>query len=242
MSQTLLEAPVDWKTAIENLVTEDDEPVENIPSAKQARLLVTPLYDNWTPLPNEDEPNKKRVFLADANVGVFSSPYQSPLVPNMFLSLDVPTVMDWHSKENRSYFIWEHERPPDVVVEIVSNRVGKELDDKLRRYAKLNIKYYVVFDPERLLSDDVLRVYECGFRRYRLCDDFSLPEIGLSLILWEGYYEGCEGVWLRWCDADGNMIPTAAERAEQESKRADKAEAENEQLRAELERLRQQLS
>jgi Uma2 family endonuclease len=234
MSQTLLEAPVDWKTAIENLVTEDDEPVENIPSAKQARFLVASLYDSWTPPPNEDEPNKKRVFLADANVGVFSSPYHPPLVPDMFLSLDVPTVMDWHSKENRSYFIWEHERPPDVVVEIVSNRVGKELDDKLRRYAKLNIKYYVVFDPERLLSDDVLRVYECGFRRYGLREDFSLPDVGLSLTLWQGYYEGCEGTWLRWCDADGNTIPTAAERA-------DKAETENEQLRAELERLRQQL-
>jgi Uma2 family endonuclease len=231
MSSTTPDTSLDWNRLIENIVTEDDEPVDNMPSATQQRLLVTPLYDSWTPPPNEDEPETKRKFLANANIGVFSSPEHPPLVPDMFLSLDVEAPMDWEKKIHRSYFIWHFEKAPDVVVEIVSNREGKELDEKLQRYARLDITYYVVYDPQRLLSDNVLRVFERGFgKRYRRRDDWNLPEIGLSLTLWEGTYEGSPNLWLRWRDQHGELIPTAAERASQ-------AEMENARLRAELERL-----
>ncbi|MHC5832740.1 MAG: Uma2 family endonuclease, partial [Nostoc sp.] len=65
-------------------------------------------------------------------------------------------------------------------------------------------------------------------------------EVELGLCLWEGAYEGKRDVWLRWCDATGNMIPTGAERAEQERLRAEQEHlrAEQERLRAEQERLR----
>lgn len=237
-----------------NIITEDDEPVDNMPSAAQQRLLVTTLYDSWTPPPNEDEnadePDAKRKFLATANVGLFFTPGDDPLVPDMLLSLDVKTPYDWEEKVHRSYFIWHFGKPPDVAVEIVSNKEGHELDTKLKRYAQMDVTYYVVFDPQQLLSDDVLRVYERGFagRRYRRRQDYQLPEIGLSLTLWEGTFEDGTGVWLRWCDADGNLIETGAEgrtaqaaRATQAEVRAKQAEAENERLRAELERLRKQL-
>ncbi len=221
MSQQATEYILDWKTAVENLITEDDEPVDNIPSAKQQRLLVTPLYDNWTPPPSEEAPGEKRKFLADANVGVFRTPYDPPVVPDMFLSLDVETPFDWREKENRSYFLWKFEKPPDVVVEIVSNTRGHELDEKLRQYARLDVSYYAVYDPQHLLMEDTLRVYERGFgRRYRRRDDYSLPDVGLSLTLWEGVYEGSQGSWLRWLDSQGNLIPTGAERAQAEADRA----------------------
>lgn len=239
MSTATPETSLDWNRLIENIVTEDDEPVDNMPSATQQRLLVTPLYDSWTPPPNEDEPETKRKFLANANIGVFSSPDHPPIVPDMFLSLDVEAPMDWEKKIHRSYFIWHFEKAPDVVVEIVSNREGKELDEKLQRYARLDITYYVVYDPQRLLSENVLRVFERGFgKRYRRRDDWNLPEIGLSLTLWEGEYEGSRNLWLRWCDQYGELIPTAAEGRTVEATRASKAESENAQLRAELERLR----
>ena len=32
---------------IESLVTEDDTPVDNMPSEKQQRLLTEPLYSSW---------------------------------------------------------------------------------------------------------------------------------------------------------------------------------------------------
>jgi hypothetical protein len=56
-----------------------------------------------------------------------------------------------------------------------------------------------------------------------------LPDIGLGLTLWEGAYEGAHGTWLRWCDQDRQVIPTGAERAEQERQRAERLLA---QLRA----------
>lgn len=240
MSTAAFESPFDWEQLLANIITEDDEPVDNLPSATQQRLLVTPLYDSWTPPPPEDEhadePEAKRKFLATANVGVFSKPENNPLVPDMLLSLDVETPYDWEAKVHRSYFIWHFGKPPDVVVEIVSNKEGHELDTKLKRYAQMDVTYYVVYDPQQLLSNDVLRVYERGFagRRYRRRQDYQLPEVGLNLTLWEGTYEDGTGVWLRWCDANGNLIPTGAEGREQ-------AEAENARLRAELEQLRKQL-
>jgi Uma2 family endonuclease len=214
---------LDMTETVKNLVTEDDEPVGNIYSEKEQRLLTEPLYSSWTPQPNEEHPESPRKFLAAANVGVFFSVHQPPLVPDMFLSLDVEVHEDWYAKEHRSYFVWEFDKVPDVVVEVVSNRVGKELDEKLRRYAKMGVPYYVVFDPLCQISDEMLRVYELGFgKRYRLRKDFALPDVVLSLALWEGEFEGKHATWLRWCDAEGNLIPTGKERANQEAARAER--------------------
>lgn len=95
-----------------------------------------------------------------------------PLVPDFFLSLDVQPHQDWYAKEHRSYFVWEFEKAPDVVVEIVSNRKEGELSEELRRYAQIGVTYYIVYDPQRLLSEDVIRVYERSFgKRYRLRKD-----------------------------------------------------------------------
>ena len=144
-------------------------------------------------------------------------------------------------------------KSPDVVVEVVSNREGNELGSKLRRYAEWGIPYYVVFDPFHELSETTLSVYEFGFgKRYRARDNYNLPPLGLSLMLWEGEFEGLRDTWLRWVDTQGRVIPTGKERADSEAQRADseaqradseaqraaRAEAEAAQLRAELARLR----
>lgn len=247
----------DLSAIVKALVTEDDEPVDNLFSEKQQRLLTEPLYSSWTPPPNEEEPATEieeaaqpnpgpRPFLAAANVGVFFAVHQPPLVPDMFLSLDVQPGPDWDADECRSYFVWEFGKVPDVVVEVVSNREGHELGSKLRRYAEWGIPYYVVFDPFRELSATALTVYQFQFgKRYAARETWDLPLLGLSLTLWEGEFEGIRDTWLRWVDAQGRLIPTGKERADSEALRADnealraaRAEAEAAQLRAELARLR----
>jgi Uma2 family endonuclease len=232
--QVFAELPSDWDETIANLITEDDEPVDSPISEREMRLLVRPLYSSWKPL-TDDEPPQPRKFLAAANVGIFTSPYLPPIVPDMFLSLDVEPQQNWFEKIDRAYFVWEFDKVPDVVIEIVSNRVGGELGEKMKRYAKMGVGYYVVFDPLRELNDDVLRVYELGFggRRYHLRKDFNLPDVGLSLTLWRGEFEGCNFEWLRWCDAKGNIIPTGQERANKEAR---KAKAEARKAKAEAER------
>lgn len=230
MSQVLAEIPFDLRAQIENIVTEDDEPVGNLFSAKQQRLLARSLYASWSPPPSEDQPKERRRFLADTNVGIFFAVHQPPLVPDFFLSLDVTPHKDWYDKEHRTYFVWEFGKVPEVAVEIVSNRKGGELTGKLKDYARVGVSYYVVYDPNGHLSKDILRVYELGFgKRYLRREDNQLPELGLTLTLWQGVFEDKEDTWLRWCDAEGRLIPTGEERALQ-------AEAEVERLRAELAR------
>ncbi len=62
----------------------------------------------------------------------------------------------------------------------------------------------------------------------------EVRKLGLSLTLWQGMFEGKENIWVRWCDADGNLIPTGEERAINAEHRAAEAEAELAKLRAEL--------
>ena len=73
------------------------------------------------------------------------------------LSLDVRSRSHLWETTHRSYFVWEFGKPPDLVVEIVSNR--KEVDAKRRRYARMGVGYYVIYDPWRAVMSDDLRVY-----------------------------------------------------------------------------------
>lgn len=189
---------------ITHLITEDDTPVDNLFSAKQQRLLVEPLYTSWRP---------ERPFVADANVGVFSTPHRPAIVPDMFLSLDVEIAEDWFAREHRTYFIWEFGKPPDVVIEIVSNTKGQERGKKLRDYAEMRVWYYAIYDPQQLILDRTFQVYELQRGRYIPVPDSYLEHIGLGLTLWPGTFEMREGEWLRWCNADGIVLPTGAERA-----------------------------
>jgi hypothetical protein len=56
-------------------------------------------------------------------------------------------------------------------------------------------------------------------------------------------YQDLSGLWLRWCDADGNLLLTGAERAERETERAEReterAEREADRSRALAEKLRE---
>lgn len=213
---------------ISQIVIEDDTPVDNFRSEKQQRLLAEVLYTSW------QTPTGSETFIAAANVGVFYGIGLPPLVPDLFLSLDVTMPSDWQQKKNRTYFVWEFGKAPDVVVEIVSNREGNELGSKLSDYARMAVGYYVVFDPLQLLGDQILRIYQLAVRHYVEMETCWMEEVGLGLTLWEGVFEGKEDVWLRWCDKEGNILPTGAERAQTAEQRAQTAEQRAEQLAAQL--------
>ncbi len=216
---------------ISHIETEDDTPVDNIFSEKQQRLLAGSLNASWSP---------GRPFVAFANVGIFYGLHISPVVPDMFLSLDVKVAKDVWKKENRSYFIWEFGKPPEVVVEIVSNKKGGETDTKMEIYARIGIWYYVVFDPQRLVQKEELRVYELSVGQYIPKLDGWLTKAGVGVTLWDGVYENMQARWLRWCDQDKELVPTGDEKARREQERAERESerAEQESERAEKERKR----
>ena len=213
---------------ISHIEIEDDTPVDNFQSAKQQRLLVEPLYACWSPgVP----------FIADANIGLFYGLNLDPIVPDAFLSLNVRMPADWNQKQSRSYFVWEFGKVPEVCIEIVSNCKGNELDSKKADYARIGVAYYAVFEPLQQLqgkdelNGSLLRVWELTGKQYiEVLEPFWLEFVGLGLTLWEGVFEDQPGVWLRWCDREGQVIPTGAEGREAERQRADEAELRAQRL------------
>ena len=173
-------------------------------------------------------------------MGVFATARATPVVPDVFLSLNVQVAQNWWHKRHRSYLLTEFHKPPDVVIEIVSNQKGNEDQSKLQEYATLGIRYYLIFDPTEQLKQGVLRLYELRNQRYVKLTTPWLAAVGLGVTLWTGTYEKQTDSWLRWCDAAGNLILTGAERASLERQRADleRQAKEQEQQRAEQERQR----
>ncbi|GAQ00112.1 Uma2 family endonuclease [Leptolyngbya sp. NIES-2104] len=224
---------------LSHLTIEDDTPVDNLQSEKQQRLLVEPLYSSKA-LPSP--------FLAAANVGLFYKLKGDPVVPDMMLSLKVQCADDFSKKQNRSYFVWEFGKQPEVCVEIVSNAEGDELilsresqqkgktTIKKNLYAEIRIPYYVVFDPLKQIQGQdemngaLLRVWLNVAGRYteltpqaginEAGQSVWLEEVGLGLTLWSGQFEEeVTRLWLRWCDREGRVIPTGAERADRLAER-----------------------
>ena len=94
----------------------------------------------------------------------------------------------------------------------------------------------MVWDPGAHLGSTALHVFELRGSLYTKSSARYFESLGLGLIEWDGVFEGCESRWLRWCDAKGKVLPTGAERADQERDRADqerdRAERLTERLRA----------
>lgn len=227
----------DVRARAEKLVTEDNAPVDNIYSEKQMRLLTEPLYTSWGgPASTTGQPRK---FLALANVSIFYALNQAPIVPDVMLSLDVEPDENWE-KFQKSYFLWEFGKPPEIVIEIVSNREGKEEIFKMDCYAKIGVAYYVIFDPMVYLKSGTLRVYELKGKHYLPRDNPNFDDLGLGLALWKGESSGSHSTWLRWTDKDGNLVPSSQEqaaRANQESARANQEAEKVTRLAAKLREL-----
>lgn len=108
--------PEDWP-CIDHIKTEDDEPVDGIFIEKQSRLLTGTLFDSWKP---------ECSFVAVANVGLIYGIDIPPIVPNVLLSVNVRMPENLFPKLHRSYFVWKYGKPPEVAIEIVSNKEGGE--------------------------------------------------------------------------------------------------------------------
>jgi Uma2 family endonuclease len=204
------------------LITEDDTPVDNLPSEKQQRLLTSCLYSNL-----RDHP-----FLAAANVGIYHTVSEPAIVPDVFVSFNVQIAEAWWEKPNRCYLTWMFGKPPEIVIEVVSNKVGHELGRKLDAYEQMRVSYYAVYDPTLQLSGAPLRIFELRGIHYLEMETTWLEPVRLGLTLWQGEFEGRVDSWLRWCDANGTVLPTGDEKAEQERQRAEQERQRAERLEA----------
>jgi Uma2 family endonuclease len=223
------------------MITEDNTPVDSIYAEKQQRLLPQVLYTSWR------GPGEGRTFMALTNVGLFYSTEKPAIVPDHLLSLDRSPPSDPLPKSNRSYFIWKYGKPPELVIEVVSNLYGEEDGTKFRLYASIGVTYYVIWDVENQLAKGQLRAFTRRDGAYEPLPELWFPAIGLGLTIWHGVFEGWEADWLRWVDPEGNLLLTgeeqrqraeqAAQLAEQEKQRAEQEKQRAERLAARLREL-----
>jgi hypothetical protein len=136
---------------------------------------------------------------------------------------------------------WEEDgRLPDVIVELLSPSTAQiDRNEKKDLYSRVwRTCEYFLYEPDTLKLE--------GFR---LAGGAYLPiapdgqgrlwseQLGVSLGLWHGLYEGNEYDWVRLFRPDGSLVPDAVEAANQRAEAADQR-AEVERQRAESERQR----
>ncbi|MGB3512422.1 MAG: hypothetical protein WBA93_24925 [Microcoleaceae cyanobacterium] len=63
------------------------------------------------------------------------------------------------------------------------------------------------------LGETLLRIFQLQGISYIPKNDTWFADVNLGLTLWNGVFENINGTWLRWCDADGNVIKTGDELA-----------------------------
>ncbi len=229
--------PALWPN-LDDLITEDNTPVDSIFIEKQQQLLKEPLDCSW------DGPEEGGTFLAMTIVGLFPTAKNPAFVPDFMLGCGLTLGEDMWAKENRSYFVWVFGKPPELVMEIVSDKRGGEESHKFKAYARMKVPYYVIYDPRRILGEEVLRVFALEVNKYVPARAEWFPHLRLGLTRWEGEYQGINGTWLRWCDEDGKVLLTGKEksadergRAEEQQRRADTAEEQKQRLIAQLKAL-----
>ncbi len=181
--------------------------------------------------------------------------------PDWFGVVGVPRL--YQGQELRlSYVTWQEKVNPTVVVELLSP--GTEDEDLGQTQSEpdkpptkwfvyeriLQVPYYVIFN--RYTNElQGFHLVDGEYQSMNLTDGrLLMPELGLSLGLWEGSFHRIERLWLRWFTLNGELIPVLfteaiaakqeIQQAKQETQRAQQ-EADEAKRRAEklAEHLRQ---
>ena len=155
--------------------------------------------------------------------------------PDWFGIVGVPRLYE-ERHLRLSYVMWQEQVSPFVVVELLSP--GTESEDlgtksrsisdppsKWRVYEQiLRVPYYFVFSR----YTDQLQAFRLTGGRYEAVEvsqtGLLIPELELTLGLWQGSYQNIERLWLRWLTAAGDLILTPGEQAMLAQQEANAAE------------------
>ena len=149
-----------------------------------------------------------------------------------------------------SYVTWQEKVNPFVVVELLSP--GTENEDlgeteeeedkpptKWKVYEEiLQVPYYVVYS--RYTNE--VKPYHLVDGHYQEVDisrngRMLIPELGLSLGLWQGKFRGVDKLWLRWFTLEGELILSPEEEASSAKQEAVEAKIRAEKLAEKLREL-----
>lgn len=156
--------------------------------------------------------------------------------PDWFAAVGVSRLYEGHDLR-LSYVCWQEKVNPFIVVELLSP--GTEAEDlgeteseigkpprKWEVYEQLlRVPYYIVFSR----YTDEVQVFRLSGGHYEPVEmtegRLLIPELELTLGLWQGSYKNLNRLWLRWFTADGELILAPKEAEEQQRQRAIEAEA-----------------
>lgn len=115
-----------------DLPDSDDTPVDNelqdlIPGLLKAMLAII-----WA--------ERMDWFFGVDNMGIYYDPDEPAIVPDGFLSVGVPRIVDENLR--LSYVLWIEQKVPILVLEVVSHKRRGEYTKKKRFYAEMGVLYY----------------------------------------------------------------------------------------------------
>jgi Uma2 family endonuclease len=143
--------------------------------------------------------------------------------PDWFAAIGVSRLYEGQELRN-SYVIWQESISPFVVIELLSpgtedEDLGKTIRQRGNPPTKwevyeqiLRVPYYIVFS--RYTNElQVFRLIAGVYERTNLTEErLLIPQLGLSLGVWQGSFENIERLWLRWFTLTGDLILTPSEK------------------------------
>jgi Uma2 family endonuclease len=223
--------PIDLQhlPSTDELPCSDDTPVDNEDQNLLPNVLLFLLKTIW-------------VERMDWYFGVDMAVYHTtgkdpriPVVPDAFLSVGVARRKG--GKSRKSYAVWEEAGVvPILVLEMVSETVRGEYDEKMEIYAKLGVLYYVIYNPglwgqKRQKQHQAFEVYKLTEGEYQLQpgEPYWMPEVGLGIGRVQVMSDNELQEQLAWFDHKGDRHLSEAEterqRAEAEQQRREQLEA-----------------
>ncbi len=213
--------------------------MKNFQEHSQSILLT----DSIRPILQQLHPDNQYAIGQDCGIywRITEPPERGAEAPDWFYVPNVPPMLN--DKFRRSYVLWQEYIAPLIVLEFVSGDGSEERDNtpitgKFWVYEQaIRVPFYGIYEVKKASVE----VYHLVDGRYELMkanerDRYPISAMGVELGIWQGQYGNMEAPWLRWWDAQGNLLLSSDEQLEQERLRS-----EQEHLRAErlAERLRQ---
>ncbi|MEK7830649.1 MAG: Uma2 family endonuclease [Acidobacteriota bacterium] len=215
-----------WPTE-DDLPCEDDEPMETPRHRRQMEVLIQSLELHWA--------DRKNWYIG-GNMFVYFSPNQ--VKTEDYRGPDFFAVQGVEDRDRKSYVVWQEEKAPDVIIELLSDKT-REFDKKQKKRIyqdKLRVPEYYWFDPYSYewagfrLVGSVYQPIEPDEQGRLICEVF-----GLALIQREGRFGSFGGTWLRWATLDGELLLTPQELADIAQREAEAAQREAEAAQREAE-------
>ncbi len=216
-----VEAPlVTWEKLPDDYILPDD-PVDNINQPTLAAALTEAL--------NLAE-KISQTTLSSTNYGICATVNGKMVVKAPDWAY-IPEIQVERSEVLRSYTPKLQGTLPLIVMEFLSDTDGHEYSTKPTYppgkwffYEQiLRVPNYVIFEPTA--GDlEFYRLNDIGkydLQQINVEGWYHVPEMELSLGVWQGEREGRMGHWLRWWDTSGNLLLWGHEKIEQEKQRAE---------------------